>query len=481
MNTSRLVLQLAQAARRRDLWGVTNAIQALVEHEEKKKSGGIAEQLRRLLPHAGNDPRNQVAALKYLDEVTPRVRLDDLQLHDDVREACTELLIEQRRAAVLASAGPQPRNRVLLTGPPDNGKTSVAEAIAAALDRPFYVISYDTLIGSHLGETGGRLRQVADYIGSHECVALFDEFEAVGKERDDGDEVGEIKRIVASLLIHLERMPPSTVILAATNHPGMFDRATWRRFQIRLELGAPDRVALSRYLMSRQPEIPGNRSREPPRECILKKPATQTRPSSATTWTVDACCSLTRTRTGCSGTDTSDGWRDRATTRNVMATNTRIRMQSSDKTSSREEPITAKELLRTADDRLSRYRNMPDTLTTVTGHLEDARTVWGNEAALVILRPVDGLNHHHMVTATIRKPTPDIDEVLEKIGPGGRITLVGMARPTRGAKPDIEMSTVHTINNVPTTPPKRGTHRPTPPRRWWQWWRQDAPEHHAER
>ncbi len=253
MNTSRLVLQLAQAACRRDPWGAINAIRTLVEHEEKKKSGGIAEQLRRLLPHPGKDPRNQMAALKYLDEATPRIQLDDLQLHDDVREACAELVIEQRQAAALAEAGLRPRNRVLLTGPPGNGKTSVAEGIAAALDRPFYVVSYDTLIGSHLGETGSRLRQITDYIGSHECVALFDEFEAIGKERDDHDEIGEIKRIVASLLVHLERIPPSTVMIAATNHPGMLDRATWRRFQIRLELEAPGRDGLAAYIRARRP------------------------------------------------------------------------------------------------------------------------------------------------------------------------------------------------------------------------------------
>ena len=111
--------------------------------------------------------------------------------------------------------------------------------------------------GSYLGQTGNRLREVLDYIGSHECVALFDEFETIGKERDDADEVSEMKRVVASLLVQLERMPPSTtVVVAATNHPGMLDRATWRRFQIRLELETPERRALTRYLLARCRESP---------------------------------------------------------------------------------------------------------------------------------------------------------------------------------------------------------------------------------
>ena len=253
--TSRLVLHLADAARRRDPWAITTALRALVQHEEKKKGGGIAEQLRKLIPHAAGDAHSR-HALKYLDEITPRLQLDDLMLDAHVREACSELVLEQRKADVLAAAGLKPRNRVLLTGPPGNGKTSLAEAIAAALDRPLYSVGYDTLTGSYLGQTGGRLREVIDYVGSHECVVLFDEFEAIGKEREDGEEIGEIKRVVASLLVHLERMPSSAIIVAATNHPGMLDRATWRRFQIRLDLAAPDRNGLRRYLEHRQPEVP---------------------------------------------------------------------------------------------------------------------------------------------------------------------------------------------------------------------------------
>ncbi len=249
------MMQLAEAARRLDPWAVTNALRALAQHEEKKKTGGIAKQLRRLIPHAGQDP-GQHKALKHLHERTPRLQLDDLQLDDHVRETCNELILEQLKADALAEAALAPRNRVLLTGPPGNGKTSLAEGIATALRRPFYSVSYDTLIGSHLGETGSRLQQVAHYISSCECVALLDEFETIAKERDDDDEVGEMKRIVASLLVHLEHLPPSTVIVAATNHPEMLDRATWRRFQITLELEGPDRAKLTEFFESRQRRSP---------------------------------------------------------------------------------------------------------------------------------------------------------------------------------------------------------------------------------
>ena len=187
------------------------------------------------------------------------MRLDHLVLEDHVREACDELVFEQRKSGLLEDAGLAPRSRVLLTGPPGNGKTSIGEAIATALGRPFYSVGYDTLTGSYLGETGSRLRQVLDYVASHQCVVLFDEFEAIGKERDDEHEVGEMKRTAASLLVQLERMPASTVIVAATNHPGMLDRATWRRFQITLELEGPDRAKLTEFFESRRQRSPGLR------------------------------------------------------------------------------------------------------------------------------------------------------------------------------------------------------------------------------
>ena len=255
MQSGMLVLRLADAARRHDQGAITRVLRALVELEEKKKRGGIADQLRRLLPRTGAGGEND-KTLEYLAETTPQVSLHDLQLQPAVRGACEELILEQQKADVLARAGMRPRNRILLTGPPGNGKTSVAEAIAAALGRPFYAVTYDTLTGNLLGQTGSRLRRVFEYVTSHDCVVLFDEFEAIGKERNDGHDVGEVKRVVASMLLQMDQTPPGTVIAGATNHPEMLDRATWRRFQIKLELERPSRNELARYFKARGEKAP---------------------------------------------------------------------------------------------------------------------------------------------------------------------------------------------------------------------------------
>jgi SpoVK/Ycf46/Vps4 family AAA+-type ATPase len=141
----------------------------------------------------------------------------------------------------------QPRHRVLLSGPPGNGKTSLAEAIAEALSIPFFTVRYDLLIGSYLGETTQRLRRLFEYIRTTPAVLLFDEFDVVGKERGDPHETGEIKRVVSTWLLQIDALPSYVVVIAATNHGELLDRAVWRRFEVRLEMPQPNLEELGEY------------------------------------------------------------------------------------------------------------------------------------------------------------------------------------------------------------------------------------------
>jgi len=171
--------------------------------------------------------------------VTARKKLDDLILGPDVRSAVEELVEEQARIDVLRAHGLEPRHRLLLTGPPGNGKTSVAEGIAEALMLPFLVVRYEEVIASYLGETASRLAQVFAGARTRRCVLFFDEFDAVAKERGDEHETGEIKRVVTSLLLQVDGLPSHAVIIAASNHAELLDRAVDRRFQLRLVLPPP--------------------------------------------------------------------------------------------------------------------------------------------------------------------------------------------------------------------------------------------------
>jgi SpoVK/Ycf46/Vps4 family AAA+-type ATPase len=149
---------------------------------------------------------------------------------------------------------------VLLVGAPGNGKTTLAEAIAEALALPLFVVRYELMIGSYLGETATRLKRMFDYARTTPCVLFFDDFDAIGKERGDTHETGEIKRVVSSLLMQVDELPSYTVVIAATNHAELLDRAVWRRFQLRIELPEPKPKDLATFIdrfLSRFDEPPG--------------------------------------------------------------------------------------------------------------------------------------------------------------------------------------------------------------------------------
>ncbi len=255
MARSDLLISLVKAGASGDRNEMVSTVEAIIAEERAKQHNVLAERLARALKNNGNGRHTGFLAMEpsmrardYLLEVTPRKRLEELFLPELCERACRELVEEQNRAGLLRSHSLEPRHRVLLVGPPGNGKTSLAEAIAEAMAVQFFVVRYDAIIGSFLGETASRLRRVFDYARTTPCVLFFDEFDAVGKERGDVNETGEIKRVVTSLLMQVDDLPTYTVVVTASNHPELLDRAVWRRFQLRLELPAPSQADISRYV-----------------------------------------------------------------------------------------------------------------------------------------------------------------------------------------------------------------------------------------
>jgi SpoVK/Ycf46/Vps4 family AAA+-type ATPase len=244
-----------------------SATEALMADERAKKHHIVADRLQRALsaisvtPPAlsSSIPSTYANGRDAILELEPRVRLDDLLLTLPAQESGRQLVEEHVRADVLRANGYEPRHRVLLSGPPGNGKTSFAEGIAEALGLPFFLVRYDTLIGSYLGETNARLRNLFDYVRTQPSVLFFDEFDAIGKERGDTHETGEIKRVVSFLLTQLDQLPSYVIVVAATNHGELLDRAVWRRFQMRLAFPSPDRKLIANFLdriIAQWPEQP---------------------------------------------------------------------------------------------------------------------------------------------------------------------------------------------------------------------------------
>ena len=240
------------------------AAEALSAEERTKQHTILADKIQDLLAtdkkHFIND-NSSVNIIQYdrggnslFWEITPQKTLDSLILPEKVKSICDSIIDEQMRSELLQSYGIEPRNRILLIGPPGNGKTSLAEAVAESLMIPLLTVRYESIIGAYLGETASKLSKLFEISKTRKCVLFFDEFETLGKERGDIHETGEIKRVVSSLLMQIDSLPSYVIVMAATNHESLLDKAAWRRFQIRIEMPMPTRDALERYYSRFQEE-----------------------------------------------------------------------------------------------------------------------------------------------------------------------------------------------------------------------------------
>lgn len=244
-------LSLLEALSRRDSRSIAEVVREVADEERKHKHYAAAHQLLEALEVAisntGYDRIATVAAPASPISAPPfdfvdREDLSDLgapalspELQGDVRELIEEWQFE----AKLRAGGLAPRHTVLLHGPPGCGKTHLARYLAGSLEMPLYVVRFDGLISSYLGETAARIRQLFSFIAANRCALLVDEIDAIAKLRDDRNELGELKRVVIALLQNLDRSPSRSLLLAATNHPHVLDPALWRRFEVVWQIGVP--------------------------------------------------------------------------------------------------------------------------------------------------------------------------------------------------------------------------------------------------
>lgn len=245
-----LLVALVRAASSSDRGAFVRAVEALIAEERAKHHHRLAEELAGCLAESPQVdlPSSTSFPSDLLVEIVPDRKLSDLVLRHTTFRTLDTLVAEHHRADLLRSYGLEPRHRLLLVGQPGNGKTSVAECLAGELYVPLYSVRYEGVIGSYLGETTARLQRVFEHVRTRNCVLLFDEFDTVGKERGDEHETGEIKRVVSSLLLQIDHLPSRVLVVAATNHPELLDRAAWRRFELRIDLPPPTRAQIGELL-----------------------------------------------------------------------------------------------------------------------------------------------------------------------------------------------------------------------------------------
>lgn len=195
-------------------------------------------------------PRDATSRLPLVEEgswpSTP------ILMNEDVGRRVEQFIEDIRNIELLAANGVSTRLGLLLSGPPGTGKSHLAGHIAAMLGRPLYVIRLDSVISSRLGETAKNIRGIFDFVPSRNAVLFLDEVDAVAKVRDDRNELGELKRVVNTVLQGLDTLGDEVVTIAATNHAHLLDPAIWRRFPYKIDMSLPDsevRKALWRYFL----------------------------------------------------------------------------------------------------------------------------------------------------------------------------------------------------------------------------------------
>ncbi len=246
MASGDLLRKLFQSYKRRDDQAFAQIAKEIVAEERAKHHHLLADELAGILegPVYHNGRRSPSAGSRQLEELPrdrerdtvlleirqPRRGLADIILNEENQREIDGILREYLRSDILRTHNLRPRSRLLFCGPPGCGKTLCAEVIATELQLPLLYTRFDSVISSYLGETSANLRKVFDYASRGSWVLFFDEFDAIGKSRDNEDEHGELKRVVNTFLQILDSFDSDTLVIAATNHEALLDVALWRRF-----------------------------------------------------------------------------------------------------------------------------------------------------------------------------------------------------------------------------------------------------------
>jgi SpoVK/Ycf46/Vps4 family AAA+-type ATPase len=252
MNSEKIT-KIFEAFTRRDNDTFCKIAWEIIEEEERKKHHLLAAQLKQILTENSSAsninytqrippiPRDNEKGFKLLDVKKFFLDWDDVILAKNTKEELKQIVKELKNEDILATYGLKPKRKILFYGPPGTGKTLTAKVMNSIIGYPLVYVKFEAVISSYLGETASNLRKIFDFIEKGKWVVLFDEFDIIGKQRDDPTEHGEIKRVVNNFMLMLENYEGNSVIIASTNHPHLLDIGVWRRFDEIVYFALPDK------------------------------------------------------------------------------------------------------------------------------------------------------------------------------------------------------------------------------------------------
>ncbi|KYK32430.1 MAG: AAA family ATPase [Theionarchaea archaeon] len=242
MVRSETVIKLIESHVRGDEDTFRTAVLEIINEEKSKGNNLVANRLKRASRGLATYHLSSLKSLSFEEVPTaenglplleirrPVETFDDIVLSPELQHSFLSVTKETRNRERLRSWGISTPSKILLCGPPGTGKTLSAHVLANELGCDLFYVRLDSLISSYLGQTGGNLRRIFDFARGKRAILFLDEFDAIAKMRDDMNELGEIKRIVNSLVQNIDMFSSDGLLLAATNHPQLLDIAIWRRF-----------------------------------------------------------------------------------------------------------------------------------------------------------------------------------------------------------------------------------------------------------
>ncbi|MGH1760051.1 AAA family ATPase [Enterococcus gallinarum] len=205
-----------------------------------------------------NTPVDMDSRFSMVDIVYPNDNTKEVVLSDEIELDINYFVENYKKSDQLSEAGLDIASKLLLYGPPGTGKTQTAYHIAQKLGLPLLVARLDSIVSSYLGTTAKNIRTLFEYSEQMPCVLFLDEFDAIAKKRDDLNELGELKRVVNSLLQNIDNMNSNSLLIAATNHENLLDAAVWRRFDYKINIGLPQVGEIQKLLSKLIPNTEEN-------------------------------------------------------------------------------------------------------------------------------------------------------------------------------------------------------------------------------